>query len=91
VRNLVIAVQVIWRFRPRLIVTTGAGIAVPFAWLGRIAGAKIVYVESLTRITTPSLTCRLVAPVAARVYVQWPELAESIPHSRYVGTVLSEQ
>ncbi len=49
-RNLLLAWQVIRRYRPRAVVTTGAGVAVPFAWIGRLAGARIVYVESFTRI-----------------------------------------
>ena len=38
---------------PAVIVTTGAGVAVPFAWIGRLFGARVVYVESLTRIDAP--------------------------------------
>ena len=53
-------------------------IAVPFAWVGRLFGAKIVYIESLTRIEGPSLSYRLVRPVTSRVYVQWPELAATV-------------
>ena len=61
--------------RPKVVLTTGAGVAVPFAWVARLRGAKVVYVESLARIEGPSLTCRLIAPIATRRYVQWPELA----------------
>ena len=46
-----------------MIVTTGAGVAVPFAWIGRLFGARVVYVESLTRIDKPSLSYRLIRPV----------------------------
>ena len=88
VRNLRLAFRLVRRLRPRAIVTTGAGIAVPFAWVGRIFGAKVVYVESLTRIEAPSLSCRLVSSVADRVYVQWPELTRTLPRSRYAGNVL---
>ena len=49
--------------RPAVIVTTGAGVAVPFAWIGRLLGARVVYVESLTRIEAPSLSYRLIRPV----------------------------
>ena len=65
------------RYRPRAVVTTGAGVAVPFAWLARLAGARVVYVESFTRIDSISLSCRLISPVASRVYVQWPEALAS--------------
>ena len=42
--------------------TTGAGVAVPFAWVARLRGATVVYVESLARIDGPSLSYRLIAP-----------------------------
>jgi UDP-N-acetylglucosamine:LPS N-acetylglucosamine transferase len=86
-RNLKLACVVTWRVRPKVIVTTGAALAVPFAWVGRLLGAKVVYVESLTRITSPSLSCRMIKPVANRLYVQWPELRPTLPGSLYVGNV----
>lgn len=88
VRNLVFALRLVRRHRPRVVVTTGADIAVPVALVARLAGAKIVYVESFTRITTPSLSCRLIAPLAERVYVQWPELLQAMPKARFAGAVV---
>jgi beta-1,4-N-acetylglucosaminyltransferase len=75
--------------RPKVLVTTGAGVAVPFAWIARLRGAKVVYVESLSRIHGPSLSYRLIAPVADRMYVQWPELARALPRTRFAGNVFS--
>jgi UDP-N-acetylglucosamine:LPS N-acetylglucosamine transferase len=88
-RNTRLAWLLVRRTRPRVVLTTGAATAVPFAWVGRLFGAKVVYVESITRIDGPSLSCRLIAPVASRVYVQWPELQASVRKARYAGTVLS--
>jgi hypothetical protein len=87
-RNAVLARRLMRRLRPAIILTTGAAVAVPFAWVGRLYGARVVYVESLARTTSPSLSCRLVAPVADSVYVQWPELLAKLPGARYAGTVL---
>jgi UDP-N-acetylglucosamine:LPS N-acetylglucosamine transferase len=89
-RNLAVAWNVLRVTRPRAVVTTGAGVAVPFAWLARLRGATVVYVESLSRIDQPSLTYRLVAPVATRLYVQWPELATARRRARYVGNVFAD-
>jgi beta-1,4-N-acetylglucosaminyltransferase len=88
-RNALVAWRTIGRVRPKVVLTTGAGIAVPFAWVGRLRGARVVYVESLARIAGPSLSYRLIAPVAERRYVQWPELQERLPGSRYAGNVFS--
>ena len=87
-RNLVLAWRVTSRLRPRVVVSTGAGIAVPFSWVARLRGAHVVYIESLARIDKPSLSCRLLRPAADRIYVQWPELAESYDGARYAGTVV---
>jgi len=88
VLNLALAVRVLRRTRPRAIVTTGAGVAVPFAWIGRLLRIPVVYVESATRIESPSLSLRLARPAVHRVYVQWPELLDAIPDARYCGSVL---
>jgi len=88
-RNVLVAWRVVRDVRPQVVLTTGAGVAVPFAWVARLRGAKVVYVESLARIDGPSLTYRLIAPIAARRYVQWPELAEALPGARFAGNVFS--
>jgi beta-1,4-N-acetylglucosaminyltransferase len=87
-RNIALALRVVRRSRPQVVLTTGAGVAVPFAWIGRLCGAKVVYVESVTRIDGPSLSYRLVRPIVSRLYVQWPDLLEALPHARYRGSIL---
>jgi beta-1,4-N-acetylglucosaminyltransferase len=86
-RNIVLAFRLLRRLRPVAIVTTGAGVAVPFVWVGRVLGIHVVYVETMARIHRPSLSYRLVARLVSRTYVQWPELARAIPNARYCGTV----
>lgn len=88
-RNLPLAWRLVRELRPVVILSTGAALAVPFAWVGRALGAKVVYVESLTRIESVSLSYRLVSPVADRLYVQWPELAQRTRRARYAGNVFS--
>ena len=85
--NLGLAVRVLMSTRPRVILTTGAGVAVPFVWIGRLLGARVVYVESATRIEAPSLSLRLVRPFVSQLYVQWPELQTALPQARYRGSV----
>jgi beta-1,4-N-acetylglucosaminyltransferase len=88
VRNLGLAFRVVHRTRPRVMVTTGAGVAVPFGVVARLYGAKLVYVESFTRIDSVSLSCRILGPLASRIYVQWPEAVPLVRGARYVGSVL---
>jgi beta-1,4-N-acetylglucosaminyltransferase len=66
--------------------------AVPYAWVGRLLGIPTFYVESVTRIEGLSLSARLIAPVATRMYAQWPELAEaSGGRIRFEGNLFAGQ
>jgi UDP-N-acetylglucosamine:LPS N-acetylglucosamine transferase len=87
VRNLWLAWRLIGSLTPKVVISTGAAMCVPFVWVARLRGVKVVYIETVTRIEAPSLTCRLVRPAANRVYVQWPELAARVRGSIYVGSV----
>src|SRR3954469_15157673 len=49
-RNLWLALRLLWKLRPAAVVSTGAGVAVPFCYIGRLLGARIVYIESFSRI-----------------------------------------
>jgi UDP-N-acetylglucosamine:LPS N-acetylglucosamine transferase len=86
-RNLRLAWSVVRRERPAAVLTTGAGVAVPFAWVARLHRIPVVYVESFTRIEGLSLSGRLIAPVASRLYGQWPELAQRTPRARFAGNL----
>lgn len=87
IRNLFVAFRLLRRLRPHAIVTTGAGVAVPFCYVGRLYGARIVFVETFARISKLSLTARLVRPVAHRFFVQWPQLSERDRKAEYHGAV----
>ena len=88
-RNTVLALRVLARERPDLIVSNGAGLAVPFFWLGKLFfGATTVYVEVYDRVDSPTLTARLVRPVLDRMVVQWEEQRAFYPEGVYLGGVL---
>lgn len=86
VRNSLLAVRTVRRLRPAVVMTTGAALSVPFAWAGRLFGARVVYIECSGRVGI-SVSCRLVAPVTDRLYVQWPEVVGQASKARYAGTI----
>ena len=87
-RNFLVAWRVLRKERPDVIVSTGAGLSIPFFYLGRLFHIPSVYIESLTRIRKLSLTGRLVYPMATRFLVQWPELAARYRRADFGGRVL---
>jgi beta-1,4-N-acetylglucosaminyltransferase len=90
-RNLRLAWRVIRDERPAAILSSGAGVAVPFAWIGRMHGARTVYVESFTRMDELSLSGRMIKPVADRFYVQWPQLAARTRRVRFAGNLFADR
>jgi UDP-N-acetylglucosamine:LPS N-acetylglucosamine transferase len=86
VRNIPFAWRVIRARDPDVILSTGAGLAVPFFWVGRLLGRRCVYVESLTRVSSLSLSGRLVYPVADEFFVQWQD-ARILRRARYAGSL----
>src|SRR4051812_12663473 len=49
-RNIVVAWKVLRKEKPDLIISSGAAVAVPFFYLGKIFGAKLIYIEVFDRI-----------------------------------------
>jgi UDP-N-acetylglucosamine:LPS N-acetylglucosamine transferase len=87
VRNMLLAIRVVRAKRPDAVLSTGAGLAVPFFIAGKLYGARLVYVESLTRVHGPSLSGRLVYPLSDHFFVQWPE-ARTRGRMRFAGRLL---
>ena len=72
IRNFRLAWRTVRDYRPDVILSTGAALAVPFFIVGRLHGTRCVYVESFTRINNLSVSgpdglsvrTRLLRPVA---------------------------
>lgn len=86
-RNACLAVRVLRRERPDVIVTTGAAVAIPFFLVGRLMGAKTVYVEVIDRVDAPTLSGRVCRPMADLFVVQWPEMEGVYRGSVNLGSV----
>ncbi|HEU5141803.1 MAG TPA: UDP-N-acetylglucosamine--LPS N-acetylglucosamine transferase [Solirubrobacterales bacterium] len=90
-KALLANVRLAWRLvrseRPEAILSTGAALALPFFLVGKLFGARLIYVESLTRIHGLSLTGRLVYPLADAFFVQWPTTTR-LRRARFEGRLL---
>lgn len=89
--NVRAATGLVRALRPALVVTTGAGLVVPFALAARLAGSELVLVESMARVLDASLTGRILAPLARVVLVQWPEMARVYRRARVCRPALLER
>ncbi|KAM6900117.1 UDP-N-acetylglucosamine transferase subunit ALG14 [Xenentodon cancila] len=82
------------RLKPDMVLCNGPGTCVPpcvVALLLGIVGVKkvlIVYVESICRVQTLSLTGRILYPLADYFFVQWAALRDRYPKSVFLGRIV---
>jgi len=89
-RLVQVALKLVWilgKERPDVVVSTGAAPGYFALRLGRLFGAKTIWIDSITNIERLSMSGSLVGRHADLWLTQWPHLAKSEgPH--YGGAVL---
>lgn len=85
--NTVQAIYILFRIRPQIIISTGAGIAVPIICIGKMLGIKIIFIESFARMETPSKTGKLIYKMADTFIIQHRQLAKYYPKALYGGWI----
>ncbi len=86
-RNTFLAWKVLRAEKPDLIISSGAAVAVPFFYLGKLFGAKTIYLEVFDRIDKPTVTGKLVYPVTDKFIVQWEEMKQVYPKAENLGSI----
>jgi UDP-N-acetylglucosamine--N-acetylmuramyl-(pentapeptide) pyrophosphoryl-undecaprenol N-acetylglucosamine transferase len=78
------------RERPRLVVTSGAGLTLPFCVTARALGARMIFLETMARVISPSKSGRVLSRLADAVLVQWPEMLSVYPAAQLCRPALLE-
>ncbi len=86
-RAALILLVLLVRLRPDYIVTTGAAGGVLAIFLGRMFGARGLFVDSIANAETLSISARLSLRLSAQVLTQWPDVAGQTA-AAYRGSVL---
>ncbi len=82
------AIQALWlvlKLHPRVVITTGADVAVPFSIFARMVGAKLIYIESGANISSPTLTGKILYHFADLFIVQWKAVTKFFPKAVHGG------
>lgn len=81
-------IRVVLRERPDVVISTGAAVGCIMCSLGKIIGAKVVWLDSITNVEKLSLSGRMVTYIADLSLVQWPDLVERYKNVECIGTVI---
>ncbi|MDB1565704.1 PssD/Cps14F family polysaccharide biosynthesis glycosyltransferase [Lacticaseibacillus paracasei] len=87
IRNTFLALKILRREKPDLIISSGAAVAVPFFYIGKIFGAKTIYIEVFDRMDRPTVTGKLVHPVTDKFIVQWDEMTKIYKNAINLGSI----
>jgi beta-1,4-N-acetylglucosaminyltransferase len=88
IRNSFLAVKILWKEKPDILVSTGAAVCVPFFYIGKLMGKKLIFIEVFDRIDSPTLTGKLVYPVVDHFVLQWEEQKKFYPKGKVLGPLL---
>jgi beta-1,4-N-acetylglucosaminyltransferase len=82
------AAGLLWRIRPDVVMGSGPAVIVPVALLGKLIGAKVIYIENACRVTDLSLTGRMILRVADLFFVQWEPVQNRYPRTIFAGRLI---
>ena len=81
IKQMLFAFYCVWKERPKVVISTGALIGVTFGLAGKLFGARFIFVESPTRVTSPSLAGRICYKFADTFYVRYAALIHFFPNA----------
>lgn len=87
IKNFFLAIKVLRKERPDVIISSGAAVAVPFFYVGKLMRMKTVYIEVFDRIDKPTLTGKMVYPITDKFIVQWEEMKQVYPKAINLGSI----
>nr|ACQ58824.1 UDP-N-acetylglucosamine transferase subunit ALG14 homolog [Anoplopoma fimbria] len=88
------SLPLVFRLRPDMVLCNGPGTCVPLCVAGLLLGilgmkkVLIVYVESICRVETLSLTGKILYPMSDYFFVQWSSLRDKYPKSIFLGRIV---
>jgi len=81
------SLRIMIKERPKVMITTGVLAIVPLALLMKLFGGKLIYLESFAKVTSKTLSGKLLYRFADRFYVQWEEMLKLYPNAIYKGGI----
>lgn len=87
---MIILVQTLLIFlkeKPDVVISTGALSTVPMCLLAKFFRKKVIFIESFSKINSPTITGKLMYRYADLFLVQWEEMKKFYPNATYGGGI----
>ena len=73
--------------QPDAVICTGVLAVLPVCLIAKIAGKKLIYIESFAKVTSPTLSGKLLYRFADQFYVQWEQMLQVYPRAIFLGGI----
>jgi beta-1,4-N-acetylglucosaminyltransferase len=78
---------IFFKEKPDVVISTGALATIPICLLAKIFKKKLIFIESFSKINSPTITGELMYKHADLFLVQWEELKKFYPDATYGGGI----
>ena len=90
-KNWFQALRYLRSLKPDIVLSTGAGMTVPFFLMARVLGELCIFVETGARVTSPSLTGRILYPFSHLFIVQSEALLSVYPRAQIASIIVGSR
>lgn len=87
IRNTFLAIKVLRKEKPDIIISSGAAISIPFFFFGKLFGCKRVYIEVFDRIDKSTVSGKFCYKHCDLFVVQWEEQLKVYPKAKNLGSI----
>jgi UDP-N-acetylglucosamine:LPS N-acetylglucosamine transferase len=89
VKNIFLAIKILGREKPNVLISTGAGVALPFFIIGKfVFKSKLIFIEPYDFVKYPSLTGRIVYNFVDLFLIQHSIQKKWYPKAKNWGSLL---
>ena len=87
IKNLFMSLKIFIAEKPDMVICTGVLAMIPLCLIVKLSGKKLIYIESFAKVTSGTLTGKLLYKFADRFYVQWEQMLQIYPKAIFLGSI----
>lgn len=87
IKNLFMSLKIFVAEKPDMVISTGVLAMIPLCLIAKLSGKKLIYIESFAKVTSGTLTGKLIYRFADCFYVQWEQMLQIYPKAIFLGGI----
>ncbi len=81
------SIIIYFKEKPDAVICTGVLAMIPMCLICKFFRKKLIYIESFAKVTSPTVSGKLLYKFADQFYVQWKSMLDVFPNAIYLGGI----